>query len=328
MKGFICKTILLVAFSFVFIIYPKAQQTAEKFIQETHYLLYLPQGYATDTAKSWPLLLFLHGSGESGDDLAKVEVHGPPKLIKEGRQFPFIVVSPQTHREIGWQPDLLKEMLSDIKKKYRVDNDRVYLTGLSMGGFGTWSLAEKYPEEFAAIVPICGGGDTARIWRLRYMPVWCFHGAKDNTVPIASSRVMVDALKINNPGVTFTIYPDAGHDSWTATYNNDSLYTWLLAQKKFTFKEVPVSQAILKEYAGTYIGPRNDTVRIEAGNGRLIAKPGHQSIELKANADTSFYQHENSLNHIEFFRDKKRQTAGFVLFNEEKMRFIRQQLPY
>lgn len=304
-------------------IHSHAQQTSETFIQETHYLLYLPKDYASDTTKQWPLVLFLHGSGESGDDLQKVAAHGPPRLIREGRQFPFIVVSPQTHHDIGWQPEHVKALLEDIKKKYRVDNDRIYLTGLSMGGYGTWATAEKYPEEFAAIVPICGGGDTAKAWKLQYLPIWVFHGAKDNSVPIASSQAMVDAIKPYNPGVKFTIYPDAPHDCWTVTYNNDSLYTWLLAQKRFVYKPITISQKLLNEYAGIYVS-KTDTVKIEAAGEGLIGRVGNNSYKLTANTNNSFYLEEHSFNHIEFFRNPKNKLKGFTLFTDERKTFIRQ----
>jgi len=208
----------------------RGQQTKESFITKLDYLLYLPQSYETDTAKQWPLMIFLHGSGEQGNDLEKVKVHGPPMLIEQGRQFPFIVISPQAKR--GWNADELYKMLQDFIGKNRVDTDRIYLTGLSMGGYGTWSLAIKHPEMFAAIIPICGGGNTKYIKRLRHMPVWCFHGEKDNIVPLKSSEKMIKALKKINPKVKFTIYPEVGHDSWIKAYNDPKLYDWMLQQKK------------------------------------------------------------------------------------------------
>ena len=123
------------------------------------YLLYLPAGYESDAKKQWPLILFLHGAGESGDNLQKVKLHGPPKLIEnKSREFPCIVVSPQSSGR-GWNADILASLLDDLAANYRVDKSRVYLTGLSMGGYGTWTLAAAQPERFAAIVPICGGGN-------------------------------------------------------------------------------------------------------------------------------------------------------------------------
>ncbi|MHA4807528.1 carboxylesterase family protein [Flavitalea flava] len=315
------KKISLFLSFFLILFYTNAQQTAQKFIQETRYLLYLPEGYTTDTAKSWPLIVFLHGSGESGEDLEKVKKHGPPKLVEGGKQFPFIIVSPQTLQQKGWQPEVLIDLIGDIKKKYRVDEERVYLTGLSMGGFGTWSLAEKYPQVFAAIAPICGGGETDKVWKLAHMPVWCFHGALDNSVPIASSQRMIDALKPYNKDVKFTIYPEANHDSWTATYNNDTLYTWFLAQKKFKYQEVPVSSAVLKGYEGSYINAKQDTLKMVVEDGKLIALPPKQRFGLKAASPTEFFLNEHDLIHVTFESGKNGQTSGFVVYGNEKDTF-------
>ncbi|MGA2867197.1 MAG: prolyl oligopeptidase family serine peptidase [Verrucomicrobiota bacterium] len=197
---------------------------------ELDYLLFLPQGYETSD-KRWPLMLFLHGAGESGSDLAKVKLHGPPKLVESKPDFPFIVVSPQSPR-MGWNVEALNALLDDIIHQYRVDEDRVYLTGLSMGGYGTWSLAAAHPDKFAAIVPICGGGKTADAPKLARLPIWVFHGAKDPAVPVARSKEMVEAIKAAGGNPKFTIYPEAAHDSWTETYNNPELYQWLLEQKR------------------------------------------------------------------------------------------------
>src|SRR6266404_2818515 len=140
------------------------------------YLLFLPEGYGK-TRQRWPLMLFLHGAGESGTNLANVKTHGPPKIVDSKPDFPFILVSPQSPGR-GWNPDTLNALLGRIIRKYRVDKDRVYLTGLSMGGYGTWALAAAHPEKFAAIVPICGGGNPVDAKKLARVPVWVFHGAK------------------------------------------------------------------------------------------------------------------------------------------------------
>ncbi|MHB8973050.1 MAG: carboxylesterase family protein [Pirellulaceae bacterium] len=206
-------------------------QKLERTVKVTmNYLLYLPKEYAQKDA--WPLLLFLHGAGERGDDLDRVKVHGPPKLIAAGKEFPFLVVSPQCPNKQWWQPHELSALLDEIVEKYRVDPARIYVTGLSMGGFGTWSLAGFSPNRFAALVPICGGGDPQTVKRFAHLPVWAFHGAKDSVVPLAASERMVEALKKANGTVKFTVDPEADHDSWTAAYDNPELYTWLLAQQR------------------------------------------------------------------------------------------------
>lgn len=197
---------------------------------EMRYLLYLPKDY--DKQQSWPVLLFLHGSGERGDDLELVKVHGPPKLIAAGKDFPFIVVSPQCPKDQWWEPIELIALLDEIGRKFKVDADRVYLTGLSMGGFGTWRLAAYAPTRFAAIAPICGGGEPYWAKQFAKLPTWAFHGALDEGVPLDRSAEMVVSLKKAGGNPKLTVYPEAGHDSWTETYDNPELYAWLLAQKR------------------------------------------------------------------------------------------------
>lgn len=209
------------------------------------YLLALPTGYATDREWRWPLLLFLHGSGERGDDVWLVAKHGPPKLLRAGGDDPatkqlaenFIVVSPQCPKGRWWDSEAVLALLDEIEASHRVDPERVYLTGLSMGGFGTWDLAMAHPERFAAIAPICGGGQFASVFlsnlnkrqQLRSLGVWAFHGGQDKTVPMAESERMIALLKrFEVADVQLTVYPDAGHDSWTVTYDNPELYAWLL----------------------------------------------------------------------------------------------------
>ena len=196
------------------------------------YLLYLPRDYEKN--ESWPLMLFLHGSGERGEDLEKVKLHGPPHLVQEGREFPFIVVSPQCPNGRWWEPVELAALLDEMVEKYKVDKDRIFVTGLSMGGFGTWSMAAYQPDRFAAIVPICGGGEPFTAKLFSKVPVWVFHGAKDTAVPLERSEKMVEALKKSgSTNVQFTVYPDGGHaDAWTRAYTDPKLYEWLLQQKR------------------------------------------------------------------------------------------------
>jgi predicted peptidase len=212
------------------------QEMKKQVTVSQRYLLFLPADYGKEKDKKWPLMLFLHGSGERGTDINKVKVHGPPKIVEQKKDFPFIVVSPQCDPTgPGWDAMTLKTLLDDVQAQYSVDPDRVYLTGLSMGGFGTWDLATKYPDRFAAIAPICGGADNVRrVTRaLKDMPIWVFHGEKDTTVPIEQSARLVEALKqAGSTTVDFTRYPEAGHDSWTVTYNNPKLYEWFLSHKR------------------------------------------------------------------------------------------------
>jgi len=222
----------------------QTSQTFKKKITRTvgaDYLLFLPKGYEAKGNKRWPLMLFLHGAGERGSDLKKVTAHGPPKLVKNRADFPFILVSPQCPTNQTWSDETLLALLDQVIKKHKVDTNRVYLTGLSMGGYGTWSLGVKYPERFAAIAPICGGGETinvllssrAKSTALKSLGVWAFHGAKDPVVKPEESERMVAALKrAGVKEVELTVYPELQHDSWTETYANDKLFEWFLQHER------------------------------------------------------------------------------------------------
>lgn len=199
------------------------------------YLFNLPEGYSVKSEKKWPLIMFLHGVGERGTDLRKVKVHGIPKIAATYSKFPFIAVSPQCPENAWWPQytEALIKLLDEIVANYHVDTERVYLTGLSMGGFGTWHLGVEHPDRFAALAPICGGGHWAqgfpeRAAELKEMPIWAFHGAKDDVVPLEQQQALVDVLKDEGGNIHFTVYPDAEHDSWTDTYNNSDLYKWFL----------------------------------------------------------------------------------------------------
>jgi predicted peptidase len=218
------------------------------------YLISLPEDCsATDDHRS-PLLLFLHGSGQRGSDVWQVTQQGIPRLLMEPAELTpsehpavtelaktFIVISPQCPAYEVWDDSMLLSLIDDVVSEHRVDEGRVYLTGLSMGGFGAWSLGIRNPHRFAAIVPICGGGRVADVLSaahlrrsaLEGLGVWAFHGAKDGIVPLAESERMVEALKAaGGRDVRLTIYPEADHDAWTPTYSNLELYAWLLRHER------------------------------------------------------------------------------------------------
>lgn len=199
------------------------------------YLLYLPPEYDKNQ-QPWPLMLFLHGSGERGNDAMRVDLRGPPRIVgREQGELPFVIVSPQCPQDAWWtDPQQLKNLnalLDRIVADYRIDTQRIYCTGLSMGGFGTWHLAAAYPDRFAAIVPICGGGKPADADRLRKLPIWVFHGADDQIVPLGRSEEMVEAIQKLGGDVRLTVYPNTGHNSFTESYKNPKLYSWLLKHK-------------------------------------------------------------------------------------------------
>ncbi len=180
----------------------------------------------------WPLLLSLHGVHERGHDLSLVRRHGPPRAVDAWPDFPFLLVAPQCPSGQTWSVGRLTALLDAVAAHHPVDPDRVYLTGLSMGGYASWALAVEHPYRFAAVAPVCGGGDPRRAGRLRRLPVWAFHGRRDPVVPVAASREMVDALRRCGAPVRYTEFPDAGHDVWTAAYGDRRLYDWFLSHRR------------------------------------------------------------------------------------------------
>jgi predicted peptidase len=210
--------------------------------KEAKYVLFVPAGYTGD--KAYPLILFLHGAGETQGGMKQpVEVGIGPAIKKQEKTFPFITIFPQSQKRT-WQagsPDADRALaiLDDVKKEFKVDDKRVYLTGLSMGGYGTWSLAQKYPDRWAAIAPICGGigrrttadDFKAAAEKVKDIPCWCFHGDADPAVPVAQSRGMMKALWEAGAHPNYSEYPGVGHNSWDKAYATADLYEWLLAHK-------------------------------------------------------------------------------------------------
>lgn len=219
------------------------------------YQVYVPRDYRADRA--WPVILFLHGAGESGDNgLTQTLIGLPAAIRKNPERFPAIAVLPQSSPKRWWtdtiEQDQALAALDKSMREFHADPDRVYLTGLSKGGFGTWHLAGREPGRFAAIAPICGGVALPKPLLERFglkesefptneemarkigakMPVWVFHGADDKTVPAELSREMTSALKALGSGVKYTEYEGVGHNSWDKAYGDPEFATWLLAQRK------------------------------------------------------------------------------------------------
>ncbi len=192
----------------------------------------LPDGYDADPTRRWPLLLFLHHSDAGGSNLDLVRHSVLMSLIEHGRHVPAIVVAPQCPTAQTWSLPVLNHLLDTLQQEYRVDPDRIYLTGTSSGGDATWNLALVHPERFAALVPLSAESEPREAWRLRRVPVWGFQGAKDPVVPPFKMSEMVDAVRRAGGRAHLTLFPDAGHDCWGAAYSTDALWTWLLAQKR------------------------------------------------------------------------------------------------
>ena len=205
------------------------------------YLLFLPEQYNHSKDTKWPLILFLHGSGERGTDLNLVKKHGPPHEATKQKNFPFIVLAPQCPSGKWWHDvDVMPAvmgMMEDVCSNYNVDHDRIYLTGLSMGGFGTWSIATQYPRRFAAIAPVCGGGNPYLADRLKKLPVRIYHGEKDKNVPHAMSQQMYNVLKQIKGNVELVTLKDMGHNVWSRVYSDPDFYQWLLRHRRKTATE-------------------------------------------------------------------------------------------
>ena len=209
----------------------------------------------TGESKSPALVLFLHGAGERGTDNEAQLKHGVPDLLKwlEANKESAVVIAPQCNPEVWWadlsgnfrepgsgtlseKPSAMMTMVFEIvdklAKENKVDPSRIYVTGLSMGGFGSFGAVGYRPDFFAAAIPICGGGDSKTAAKIKKVPFWVFHGGADDVVPAACSQAMVEALKKAGAKVKFTEYPGVNHDSWSQTYKNDEVWKWLFAQKK------------------------------------------------------------------------------------------------
>tara|TARA_B110000467_G_scaffold38545_1_gene35161 strand:+ start:126 stop:830 length:705 start_codon:yes stop_codon:yes gene_type:complete len=203
---------------------------------ELQKLVSFPEHYVKDSKNKWPLILFLHGIDERGKDINLIKLHGIPKVVESNKAFPFITLSPQCPLKFDWRDDIIQykviSILEDFIKDNNVDKNRVYITGLSMGGYGTWGIISKRPEIFAAAIPICGGGNPEKALRIKDLPIWAFHGEDDSVIPVQETISMVEEINKINGNIKFTKYPNTNHNSWTKTYNNKDIYNWLLLQSK------------------------------------------------------------------------------------------------
>jgi len=233
MKSLSLVTVLLLFFSAPLFAQQQAHVRTINKDQPMNYLLYLPEEYGSSGEQNFPLLLFLHGGGEGGDDIEKVKTHGPPMLVEQGQEFPFLILSPQNpHERKFWDTKMLNQLLEEIMREYRVDSSRIYLSGLSRGGYGAWTMAMEYPDIFAALVPVCGAVPSSYAFWVPEIPIWVFHGADDPVINLEESVDMVNALKRLERDVKLTVYENTGHDSWVQAYNDPELYRWLMEQQR------------------------------------------------------------------------------------------------
>ena len=201
------------------------------FSGEFNYFLSLPKEEITKP----PMLVFLHGAGERGTDIEKVFTHAIPRYIKEGMDIPAVVLCPQCPSNMVWNNLVfpLKKLIDEIADKFNVDKDRISITGISMGGFGTWDMGLNFPEYFSAIAPVCGGGLSWRCERLKNVPIWAFHGEADPTVPLKNSVEMVDAVNAAGGNAKLTVFHNVDHFSWDMSYLDTRVIDWLIEQVRF-----------------------------------------------------------------------------------------------
>ncbi|MEO8253518.1 MAG: prolyl oligopeptidase family serine peptidase [Flavobacterium sp.] len=198
--------------------------------KQLNYALHIPE----NTKEKKPLIVFLHGSGEKGNDIEKVKIHGPFKYLKTN-ELDAYVLAPQSPENEYWDSEVLYQLILKIQKENNVDPNRIYLTGLSMGGWGAWNLAFAHPEMFAALVPIAGFVDRVPMienCKIASIPIRIFHGLLDDVVDVNYSITIYKKLKTCNADIKLTIFDDANHDSWTRVYDNKEIYDWMFQQVK------------------------------------------------------------------------------------------------
>ncbi|MDT0622632.1 dienelactone hydrolase family protein [Croceitalea vernalis] len=201
--------------------------------ENLQYYLYFPKDYDKTEDEEFGLLLFLHGGGESGAELEEIKKNGPPKLLVEGKEFPFLILAPQNpHKRKWWNIHAVNQLLDEIVKTNRIDPKRIYLTGLSRGGSAAWDLAVQYPKKWAALAVVCGMAPVPYAhWIDKKLPIWVFHGDMDKVISIEESDKMVAKLKQMSYDVKYTRYKGVGHNSWARAYTTDELYEWINNQK-------------------------------------------------------------------------------------------------
>lgn len=264
------------------------------------YVVFVPEQY--DAARQWPLIVFLHGSGECGLNDHRSATVGLGAYVRARRlhDFPALVLIPQvTQRWFrGPNEQWIWRMLGQVTREFNVDRQRVYLTGLSMGGFGTWEMAMRRPDVWAAIVPICGGSETPElIGNLRGLPIWAFHGAKDDRVPVENTRRLIEALRSDGQEPKYTEYPEGNHFCWDRAYATPGLFDWLFQQRRrerpqqFTYR-LPAADIVLPWRVWWFQFDRLEKDAIEAGvsarvdNGDtiLLATAGIRQATVRADA--------------------------------------------
>lgn len=267
---------------FVLLLLPVLAMGADPFTLEKsatyQYLCYKPAGY--ESAERVPMVIYLHGAGNGSVD--GIQKWGPPSGVAAGKSFPFLLVAPISANGAWWNYDKLVTWTKEVIAAYKVDPDRVYLTGCSMGGFGSWGLGVRAPELFAAVVPICGGGDASQVWKLQKVPVWAYHGEKDDIVPECNSARLVEALRAAGGNVTYTIYPGEGHVCWPRVYTDEFYEKLLLLRRPHDAKPDQRAQLAALSADGSNLSCDLLMPMTEGETFPLVMKAVNRSTELES----------------------------------------------
>lgn len=206
------------------------------------HLLYLPTEYVY-TGKKWPLLVFLHGSSKRGTGFDHLKTCVPIQYMSQQGWLPFLVAAPQLDRGERWDSERLDALIRDISSRYEIDQNRIYMTGISLGGYGAFDFANDFPDRLAAVAPVCGGAKLSMVDNLARVPIWTFHGSRDRVVPIGPAAAVMRSLeRRGDADANFTVFPGAGHDIWHEAYGNGEIYRWMLRQRSGREVQVIVSE--------------------------------------------------------------------------------------
>lgn len=281
----------------------------------TDYALYAPVGYDQNEAVNYPLILFLHGAGGSSVP-AEVVVNILSAKEEYWPNYNAFVVAPVCHEGVNWEPLILNKMLKEILATYHIDQDRVYLTGPSMGGYGTWRWASENPELFAAVAPVCGGGNPDNVWAMRNLPIWASHGEDDDVVLCSESIHMIDALKAMGANPKFDVYPGVKHNAWDKIYYSTAFYDWLFSQRRQPMPSIEIPAAEMDQYVGTYRLPWTGFVNINKVDGRLQVELtlSGQKMDLLSDAPGRFYVANNRSNMILFTKSSDGKVESMNLY--------------
>ncbi len=287
-------------------------------ITRTDYLVYTPEGYANDTLRQWPVLYFLHGAW-AGGDAEKLRQVVVPRMLEEGKKLPFIVVAPLGIKERSWQVNILDELYEHINEVYRVDPERVYVLGISLGASGAWDWAYVSPQKFAAIAPVAGPCiELEKAWRVRSIPTWIFQGSGD--VSKERSQQCISTLKRYNNSVHYTYYEDLDHMSIiNEACQSEELFQWFSDLEKSILLPIDLNSETLKMYAGNYIldpeKKNGDTVQLFHEANYLYIQQGEKLI-FYPESEVDFHLKDNPLFGLSFIKSNDKVT-GFILHDAD-----------